>query len=151
LSTCPELSGRYANLQAACEDFFPGADTTEDEMARILAVDDSPSIRQMVSAALTGGGHSVEQAGDGREALEAARREVFDVVITDINMPNMDGITLVKELRGLGTYNVVPLLILTTDGTADCKTRGRKAGATGWLMKPFSPDRLLEVIAKVLR
>jgi two-component system chemotaxis response regulator CheY len=120
-------------------------------MARILTVDDSPSIRQMVSATLTSAGHSVEQASDGCEALRAARREVFDVVITDINMPNMDGITLVKELRGLGTYKVVPLLILTTDGTADCKDRGRKAGATGWLLKPFSPDRLLEIIAKVLR
>jgi two-component system, chemotaxis family, chemotaxis protein CheY len=120
-------------------------------MARILAVDDSPSMRQMVSATLTAAGHSVEQASDGREALAAARREVFDVVITDINMPNMDGIALVKELRGLDTYSVVPLLVLTTDGTADCKDRGRKAGATGWLLKPFSPDRLLAVIAKVLQ
>jgi two-component system, chemotaxis family, chemotaxis protein CheY len=120
-------------------------------MARILAVDDSPLMRQMVSATLTGAGHSVEQASDGCEALAAARREVFDVVITDINMPNMDGVTLVQELRGLGTYNVVPLLILTTDATADGKDQGRKAGATGWLQKPFSPDRLLAVIAKVLR
>jgi two-component system, chemotaxis family, chemotaxis protein CheY len=120
-------------------------------MARILTVDDSPSMRQMVSVTLTGAGHSVEQANDGCEALAAARREVFDVVITDINMPNMDGITLVKELRGLGAYKVVPLLILTTDATADCKDQGKKAGATGWLLKPFSPDRLLAIIAKVVR
>jgi two-component system, chemotaxis family, chemotaxis protein CheY len=105
----------------------------------------------MVSATLTGAGHSVEQAGDGCEALVAARREVFDVVITDINMPNMDGITLVRELRGLGTYNGVPLLVLTTDAAPDDKDQGKKAGATGWLVKPFSPDRLLAIIAKVLR
>ncbi|HVO49030.1 MAG TPA: response regulator [Steroidobacteraceae bacterium] len=119
-------------------------------MARILAVDDSPSMRQMVSVTLMGAGHSVEQCGDGCEALTAAQREVFDLVVTDVNMPNMDGITLVKELRGLNSYKFVPLLILTTEATPERKNQGKQAGATGWLVKPFNPDKLLAVIAKVL-
>ena len=87
---------------------------------------------------------------DGCEALAAARGETFDLVVTDVNMPNMDGITLVQELRSLPAYRYVPLLILTTEATAERKDQGRKAGATGWLVKPFNPDKLLAVIAKVL-
>jgi two-component system, chemotaxis family, chemotaxis protein CheY len=120
-------------------------------MARILAVDDSPSMRKMVALTLTGAGHSVAQASDGSEALAAARQEVFDVVVTDVNMPNMDGITLVQELRNLAAYKFVPLLILTTEATAERKNQGKVAGATGWLVKPFNPERLLATIAKVLR
>ena len=119
-------------------------------MARILAVDDSAAMRQMVGITLTGAGHQVEQANDGREALQIAERKKFDLVITDVNMPNMDGITLVKELRSLASYKFVPMLVLTTEATAERKQQGKAAGATGWLVKPFNPERLLATIAKVL-
>jgi two-component system, chemotaxis family, chemotaxis protein CheY len=119
-------------------------------MARILAVDDSAAMRQMVGITLTGAGHQVEQANDGREALQIAERQKFDLVITDVNMPNMDGITLVRELRNLASYKFVPLLVLTTEATAERKQQGKAAGATGWLVKPFNPERLLATIAKVL-
>jgi two-component system chemotaxis response regulator CheY len=119
-------------------------------MARILAVDDSAAMRQMVGITLTGAGHQVEQATDGREALQIAERQKFDLVITDVNMPNMDGITLVRELRTLANYKFVPLLVLTTEATAERKQQGKAAGATGWLVKPFNPERLLATIAKVL-
>jgi two-component system, chemotaxis family, chemotaxis protein CheY len=119
-------------------------------MARILAVDDSAAMRQMVGITLTGAGHQVEQANDGREALQIAERQKFDLVITDVNMPNMDGITLVRELRNLANYKFVPLLVLTTEATAERKQQGKAAGATGWLVKPFNPERLLATIAKVL-
>jgi two-component system chemotaxis response regulator CheY len=103
-------------------------------MARILAVDDSAAMRQMVGITLTGAGHQVEQANDGREALQIAERQKFDLVITDVNMPNMDGITLVRELRNLASYKFVPLLVLTTEATAERKQQGKAAGATGWLV-----------------
>ena len=119
-------------------------------MARILAVDDSPSMRQMVSIALTGAGYEVEQACDGVEALAIAQKSRFDLVITDVNMPNMDGIELVRELRALESYKHTPVLVLTTESSAERKMQGREAGATGWLVKPFNPERLLATIAKVL-
>ena len=119
-------------------------------MARILAVDDSAAMRQMVGITLTGAGHQVEQANDGREALQIAERQKFDLVITDVNMPNMDGITLVRELRGMESYKFVPLLVLTTEATTERKQAGKAAGATGWLVKPFNPERLLATINKVL-
>jgi len=119
-------------------------------MARILAVDDSAAMRQMVGITLSGAGHEVEQAADGREALAMAGRSRFDLVITDINMPKMDGITLVRELRGLDTYRFVPLLVLTTEASTERKMAGKAAGATGWLVKPFNPERLLATIARVL-
>ena len=119
-------------------------------MARILTVDDSPSMLKMVTVTLTVAGHSVASAADGCLALAAARTENFDLVVTDVNMPNMDGITLVRELRKLLSYRHVPLLILTTEATAERKDQGRKAGATGWLVKPFNPEKLLAIIAKVL-
>src|SRR3979409_1712549 len=107
-------------------------------MARILAVDDSAAMRQMVGVARTGAGHQVEQAADGCEALEKAERGKFDLVITDVNMPRMDGITLVRELRGLASYKYVPLLVLTTEATTERKQAGKAAGATGWLGTPFN-------------
>ena len=119
-------------------------------MARILAVDDSAAMRQMVGITLTGAGHQVEQAIDGREALQIAERTKFDLVITDVNMPNMDGITLVRELRNRASYKYVPLLVLTTEATTERKQQGKAAGATGWLVKPFNPERLLATVAKVL-
>jgi len=119
-------------------------------MVRILAVDDSASMRKMVSIALVGAGYEVEQAADGVEALQIAEKQKFDLVITDVNMPNMDGITLVRELRGRASYKYIPMLVLTTEATAERKQQGRTAGATGWLVKPFNPERLLATIAKVL-
>ena len=119
-------------------------------MTRILAVDDSSSMRQMVSIALVGAGYRVESASDGVEALRIADRETFDLVITDVNMPNMDGITLVRELRGRAPYRFVPMLVLTTEATPERKMEGKAAGATGWLVKPFNPERLIATIAKVL-
>ena len=119
-------------------------------MARILAVDDSAAMRQMVGLTLTGAGHQVEQAVDGVQALQIADRQKFDLVITDVNMPNMDGITLVRELRARAGYRFVPLLVLTTEATVERKQQGKAAGATGWLVKPFNPDRLLATVSKVL-
>jgi len=119
-------------------------------MARILAVDDSAAMRQMVGITLTAAGHEVQQAADGRTALQLAERETFDLVITDVNMPVMDGLTLVRHLRNLPNYRGVPLLVLTTEATTERKLEGKAAGATGWLVKPFNPDRLLATVAKVL-
>jgi two-component system chemotaxis response regulator CheY len=119
-------------------------------MARILAVDDSAAMRQMVGITLQGAGHQVEQAIDGCQALEIAEKQKFDLVITDVNMPNMDGITLVRELRNRASYKFVPLLVLTTEATTERKQQGKAAGATGWLVKPFNPERLLATVAKVL-
>ena len=120
-------------------------------MARILAVDDSPAMRQMVSVTLRSAGHEVVEASDGRDALNIARKQpAVDLVITDINMPNMDGITLVKELRQLAHYQGVPLLVLTTEASAQKKQEGKAAGATGWIVKPFNPERLLATVARVV-
>ena len=120
-------------------------------MARILTVDDSAAMRQMVEVTLTSAGYDVAQARDGREALDIAHGAHFDLVITDVNMPEMDGLTLVRELRGMASYKHTPLLVLTTEATTERKMEGREAGATGWLVKPFDPTRLIEVIQKVIR
>jgi two-component system chemotaxis response regulator CheY len=120
-------------------------------VARILTVDDSAAMRQMVEVTLTSAGYDVAQACDGREALNIAETNTFDLVITDVNMPEMDGLTLVRELRGLASYRHTPLLVLTTEATAERKLEGREAGATGWIVKPFNPDKLLATVAKVLK
>lgn len=119
-------------------------------MASILAVDDSASMRQMVSFTLKSAGHEVTEAEDGVVALNQARSGKFDLVITDVNMPNMDGITLIGELRKLPNYKFTPLLMLTTESSSDKKMAGKNAGATGWIVKPFNPDQLLAVIKKAL-
>ncbi len=119
-------------------------------MARILVVDDSASMRQMVAFTLKGAGHEVVEKNDGVEALTSAKTESFDLVITDVNMPNMDGITLTKELRSLSNYRFTPILTLTTESSAEKKMAGKQAGATGWLVKPFNPNQLLATAKKVL-
>jgi two-component system chemotaxis response regulator CheY len=116
----------------------------------ILAVDDSASMRQMVNFTLKGAGYQVVQAVDGVEALEYARGNAVDLVLTDVNMPRMDGIQLVRELRSLPTYRYVPMLVLTTESSQDKKMQGKQAGATGWIVKPFNPEQLLATIARVL-
>ena len=119
-------------------------------MATILAVDDSNTIRQLVTMALKGAGYQVVEAGNGQEALNTAQSQQVDLVLTDINMPVMDGITLVKELRKLGSYRLTPILMLTTESSTGMKQQGKTAGATGWLVKPFSPDKLLATVKRVL-
>lgn len=119
-------------------------------MATILAVDDSAAMRQMIDATLRSAGHDVVQASDGDEALAFAERERVDLVITDVNMPNLDGISLVRKLRCLPDYRLVPLLILTTESSDSKKQEGKAAGATGWIVKPFNPDALTGVVRKVL-
>jgi len=116
----------------------------------ILIVDDSASMRQMVSFALTSTGYEVTQAEDGTIAVNCAKTRNFDAVITDVNMPNMDGITLIRTLRGLPGYRFTPLLMLTTESSLDKKSAGKAAGATGWLVKPFNPEQLAATVRKVL-
>lgn len=119
-------------------------------MVSILAVDDSASMRQMVSFTLKGAGYQVREAVDGVEALEIAKGETFDLVLTDVNMPNMNGIELVKNLRQEDAYKFIPMLMLTTESAGDIKMQGKAAGATGWIVKPFNPDQLLSTIKRVL-
>ncbi|MFL6656375.1 MAG: response regulator [Sulfurifustis sp.] len=119
-------------------------------MATIMTVEDTASRRQMISFTLNSAGSDVIQASDGAEALKLARDRKVDLVICDVNMPNMDGITLVKSLRTLDTYKFTPILMLTTESQADKRDQGKSAGATGWIVKPFNPEQLVNVVKKVL-
>lgn len=119
-------------------------------MATILAVDDSASMRQMVSFTLKGAGYDVVEAVDGVDALNKAKAQSFDCIVTDVNMPNKDGISLIRDLRTLGNYKFTPILMLTTESGMDKKQQGKDAGATGWIVKPFNPDQLLKTIKKVM-
>jgi len=119
-------------------------------MATIMTVDDTASMRQMISFTLTSAGHKVMEASDGDEALKVAQENKFDMIITDINMPNMDGITLVGKLRALSDYKFTPILMLTTESQESKREQGKKAGATGWIVKPFNPEQLLNVVKNVL-
>lgn len=120
-------------------------------MHSILAVDDSASMRQMVSFTLKNAGYAVTEAVDGEDALDKARSKDFDLVLTDQNMPRLDGIGLTKKLRETPKFKATPILILTTESSDQMKQAGRAAGATGWLVKPFDPAKLIEVIKKVVR
>lgn len=119
-------------------------------MTKILAVDDSISIRQMVSHTLKDAGFDVETANDGQDALIKALRTKFDVIISDVNMPNMGGFELVKAIRGNPQYKFIPILMLTTETSTEKKQEGKQAGATGWIVKPFNPDTLLKTLQRVL-
>ncbi len=116
----------------------------------ILSVDDSASMRQMVKLTLTGAGYDVVEASDGREALAKAQGGGVHMVLTDLNMPNMDGLSLIRELRKLPSYKGVPILFLTTESDDAKKAEAKAAGATGWIVKPFKQDQLLGVVRKVL-
>lgn len=116
----------------------------------ILAVDDSGSLRQMVAFSLQSAGYNVVQAVDGQDGLNKAREKTVDLVLTDQNMPVMDGLTMIRTLRELGSYQNVPILMLTTESSDEMKARGKAAGANGWLVKPFDPKRLIEVVQKVI-
>ena len=117
----------------------------------ILTVDDSASIRQMVKFTLTKEGYNVIEASDDKDALSKATGAVIDMVVTDLNMPNMDGITLIKELRAQAKFKFIPIIMLTTESQDSKKAEGKSAGATGWIVKPFQPEQLVNVTKKVLR
>ena len=119
-------------------------------MYSILAVDDSASMRQMVAFTLKSAGYSVVDAVDGQDAWEKATKTDFDLVLTDQNMPRMDGLSLTRKLRNNPRFKATPILIQTTESSDEMKQAGRSAGATGWLVKPFDPAKLIEVIRKVI-
>jgi two-component system chemotaxis response regulator CheY len=119
-------------------------------MANILLVDDSVTMREMVSFTLKQAGHDVVEAEDGIQALDIAQGKVFSLVITDVNMPKMDGIVLTDKLRQIDSCKFTPILILTTDTSESRKLEGKAAGATGWIEKPFDPDQLISTVNRVL-
>jgi two-component system chemotaxis response regulator CheY len=119
-------------------------------MATILVVDDSASMKKMVSFTLQSAGHTVIDAENGAAALAITQRQPADLVLTDVNMPKMNGIELCSKLRQLPSYKFTPVLMLTTESGPEQKTAGKAAGATGWIVKPFNPDQLLKTVDKVL-
>lgn len=120
-------------------------------MPKILIADDSNMLRDMLKFALQDGGYSdISEASNGAEALQMSQREQFDLVITDVNMPDVNGLELIKALRSMPQYAKVPLLVLTTEKADDVKTQGKIVGATGWITKPFSPEQVLKAVKFVL-
>lgn len=119
-------------------------------MKSILTVDDSPSIRQMVRMVLSQAGYSVIEASDGSDGLEKARSQSFQLVVTDLNMPRMDGLGLIRELRALPAYRGVPIVFLTTESDGELKAQAKAAGATGWMTKPFQKEQLVAIASKFL-
>ena len=118
--------------------------------ASILTVDDSPSLRMAIRIALSGAGYAVTEAGDGVEGLQKADEGQFDLIVTDLNMPNMDGLAMIREMRKRPAYCGTPIIFLTTESDDAMKAQAKAAGATGWLVKPFVPDQLIRVARKVL-
>ncbi len=119
-------------------------------MKTVLTVDDSASVRQMVRLTLSGAGYQVKEAGDGAEGLRQAQATPMNMVVTDLNMPVMDGMTFIRELRKLPAYKGVPIIFLTTESDAARKMEAKQAGATGWITKPFEQAQLLAIVKKVL-
>ena len=117
---------------------------------RIMTVDDSVSVRQMVSFTLKNAGYETVEASDGKDALNKLNGSGVNMILTDLNMPNLDGIGLIKEVRTKPEYKFIPIVMLTTESQESKKSEGKSAGATGWIVKPFKPDQLLAVIKKVL-
>lgn len=121
-------------------------------MAKIfLIVDDSASMRQLVSFTVKDAGYEVITAENGKDALTKASSSRIDMVITDLNMPEMDGITFIRQLRGMPDFKFVPIVMLTTEAQEAKKQEGRAAGASGWIVKPFSPEKLLDVVRKFIK
>ncbi|MFZ0633638.1 MAG: response regulator [Acidobacteriaceae bacterium] len=120
-------------------------------MKQVLTVDDSASVRQMVSFTLRNAGYGVTEASDGRDGSARAQGQRFDLIITDLNMPNMDGIEMIAAIRKLPGYGFTPILMLTTESQPEKKEAGRKAGATGWIVKPFQAEQLIAVVQKLVR
>ena len=119
-------------------------------MAKILIVDDSASMRQMVKFSLESAGHTTTEAADGQAGLNAAKLTQFDLVLTDVNMPIMNGFELARELRKLPNFKFTPILMLTTESDGDKKSEGKAAGATGWIVKPFQPEKLIATVNKLI-
>lgn len=120
-------------------------------MKRILSVDDSASVRQMVSFTLRKADYEVIEAVDGNDGLAKVSSGKFDLIITDLNMPNVDGIQMITAVRKVPGYSFIPILMLTTESQAEKKDAGRKAGATGWIVKPFNADQLIAVVQKLVK
>ena len=116
----------------------------------VLSVDDSGAIRMMVSCTLKSAGYEVIEAADGQEGLDKARARTVDMVLTDQNMPRMDGFTMIRNLRAMPAYQTTPILMLTTESSDAMRAQGKAAGASGWLMKPFDPQKLLEMTKKAI-
>lgn len=116
----------------------------------IMTVDDSASIRQAVTLTLTQAGYDVVQASDGNDAIAKLNGSPVKLVLTDLNMPNLDGIGLIKWIRSQASYRFVPVIMLTTESQESKKQEGKAAGATGWIIKPFKPEQLVAVVKKVL-
>jgi len=119
-------------------------------MKTILAVDDSASIRLMVAHTIRAAGYQVVEASGAAEALKAAESATFDMVLTDQNMPGMDGLTLIRSLREKAPYRRVPIIVLTTEMSEAMKAQGRAAGASGWMVKPFNPKTLIDVVKRAI-
>lgn len=119
-------------------------------MATILVVDDSASLRQVVSIALKGAGYDVIEAGDGKQALSKLDGTKINLVVSDVNMPIMDGLTFVTEMKKLPKYKFTPVIMLTTEAGSDMKERGRAAGVKAWVVKPFKPDQMLVAVSKLI-
>lgn len=120
-------------------------------MKNIMTVDDSASLRQMVSFVLRDAGYEVFEAVDGLDALSKLKGRELHLFLSDINMPKMDGLELTRKLRAMSQYKFVPIILLTTESAAEKKQQGKAAGATAWIVKPFTPDQLLAVVKKVMR
>jgi len=118
-------------------------------MLKVLTVDDSATMRDMVCHTLRDAGYEAVEAEDGDKALEVMQGTKIDLIITDLNMPNMDGFTLIEQARANPAYKFTPILMLTTESDTQKKERGKAAGATGWVVKPFNPDKLVQVVNKV--
>jgi len=116
----------------------------------IMTVDDSASVRLMVNFTLRELGYEIIEAENGKEALKKLEKKHIHMMITDINMPEMDGISLVKKMRANPEYRFIPIIMLTTESQIEKKNEGKKAGATGWIVKPFKPDQLVAVVKRVL-
>jgi two-component system chemotaxis response regulator CheY len=133
--------------EAAVEGFV----TQEQVMAKlIMIVDDSASLRQVVGIALKGAGYRVLEACDGRDALSKLTGEKVHLIVSDVNMPNMDGISMVREIKKLPDYRFTPIMMLTTESDMSKKTAGKEAGAKAWLVKPFQPPMLLDAVSKLV-
>lgn len=107
-------------------------------------------MRQMIKFTLEIAWHKVTEATDGLQGLHQAKDNAYELIISDVNMPNMSGIEMTAEVRALGSHKSTPILLLTTESGLDKKTEGKKAGATGWLVKPFDPEQLTKIVNKVL-
>jgi len=130
--------------------FFDSAFQEAFMAKTILIVDDSASVRQVVSIALKGAGYDVLEANDGKDALSKLTGQKVHLIISDVNMPNMDGITLVKEVKKLAAYKFTPIIMLTTESQEEKKQEGQAAGAKAWVVKPFKPEQMLAAVSKLI-